>query len=146
MLIHNFPYSLVRIDKSSKKGGGVCMFILKTLNFKLISSVSVFNTNIVCIDIFEPHELKTVRLIAVYSPPNFKSPENYSTFLNYISELTFVDYASIIIGDFNAPNITWNLEKNLNSKISLVEKQLFDFCFSNNLQQHNLLKTTTIGG
>jgi len=134
LLIHSFPYSILRADRNSRKGGGVCLFVSNLLNFTKISNISIHKADIVCTDIFDPVTLNTFRLINIYSPPNFKDIENYSNFLNYITELVNVQHSSIIVGDFNLPKILFD---NFSPSISTptIEKLFLEFTEANNLEQ-----------
>ena len=56
-----------------RKGGGVCLFIANYIPFKIISTLNIYDADIICIEFYDPTSLKPIRLINVYSPPSFKN-------------------------------------------------------------------------
>ena len=140
MLISNLPYVIIRSDRNSRKGGGSCLFISKLLHFNLISNVSIYKADLVCVDIFHPKIQNTFRLNVVYLPPNFKNYEEYNTFVDYLSEITPTKCTHFLLGDFNLPKISWDSLLDYNPS-SGIEKLIIDFTVGHNLEQ--LIKFNT---
>ena len=139
VIICDLPYSIIRSDRNSKKGGGCCILIANHIAYKIISTFSIYDADIVSIDIFEIYSLKTLRLINIYSPPSFKNTTQYNVFIDYLSELCAENIPTIIVGDLNVPNINWSISNNIHQNSfpdSSVEKVICDFANCHVLKQH----------
>lgn len=139
VIIGNAPYSIVRSDRNSRRGGGSCIIIANYLYFKVVCNSNLYEANIVCIDLIEAHTTKFVRIINVYCPPSFKNTKNctnYTDFIDYLSELSASDSSLIILGDFNAPKIQWNsTQTDTNHTPNSHENTLIDFAHQHKLTQ-----------
>ena len=137
LILHNFPYSLVRSDRNSKRGGGSCIIISNLVDFKIISTLNIFDADLVCVDLFEPIASKIFRIINIYCPPDFRNSTNYSTLIDYVVELISVDFHVVIVGDFNVPKIAWATSLiDCTFPSYSIERAILDFTFSHQLTQH----------
>lgn len=94
-------------ETQNMEGGAAYLFISTYINFNIASKINVHEANLVCIDVHDIVLLKCTRIINVYCPPNFKNHLHFADFTDYLCELSNIDYSLVIIGDFNAPHITW---------------------------------------
>ena len=135
LLLNNSQYTLIRCDRDSRRGGGVCFFIANHISYKIVSKSSIHNVDLVCVDIFDIYSLKTLRLINIYCPPNFRNIDMYTEFLDYLSDLSIIDFSVVIVGDFNVPNICRQSSSQHYSS-SATERAISDFIHSHQLTQH----------
>lgn len=123
-------FNIVRSDRKSK-GGGIAIFVNKKYPFIPILSVSTPHFEILSIDLIITLNEKT-RIILVYFPPKFsKNQAALYKLCNELYTLSGVDHNTIIVGDFNLSDVSWenNSSKNPTDKIFL------DFLSSSSLKQ-----------
>ena len=100
-------YKVIRKDRSSKRGGGVAVYVRENLNVQEIPEI----------DYLRPSEYIWIKLIGeeneglnigvCYRPPASDSSVNTILFKNIKQACQGGE--AIIMGDFNYPNINWNL-------------------------------------
>lgn len=132
-------YQVIRRDRSKKAGGGVAILLKKALGFLEIFSESAPNSyEILSVDvILEGHK---IRIVAVYRTPSCSTFHSHQL-SKAVSDLLVCNYPSIVLGDFNYPDIDWiNLEKPLPSSSG----DFVDMVRSHNLEQ--LVKEPTRRG
>ena len=109
LLTDKFNYSVYRHDRSDRTGGGVCTLI----NNDVFSSVSVnlppqfTHVDIVATDILNSHF--KCRIINVYRSPTSNSDlagiQYCHDLSNCIDSLCSVRFTTVIVGDFNLPDL-----------------------------------------
>lgn len=95
-------YTLVRKDRTSQKGGGICIFIKNTLSYNDLNLVNP-------VPWFEIQGITTcgINILNIYIPPNNHVQQHIlSDIFNQFSSRT------LILGDFNARNTHWNNSSN----------------------------------
>lgn len=106
LLIKSYPYSAFRKDRSEGRGGGVALFFKKTLTMNNLKLPDEFwDTEIIVCDIFDKFQSKT-RIILCYRPPNI-SEEDDVKLSNCLKWAINTQCKTVIIGDFNLPNINY---------------------------------------
>lgn len=130
-------YHFIRFDRRKSvgsTGGGVLVYISKTLNFQEIDistdlHYSKHGCEVLSFDLI-PSKSDCIRFFLVYRPPN--TTAHKTQFLcehlkNFLSH-----GANIILGDLNCPSIDWvNLRAGSNS----AHTAFFDFCTNENMSQ-----------
>jgi hypothetical protein len=109
LIIADFPYTIIRSDRTSKnKGGGVCVIISHNLAYQTIPTPRIKNSNLVAIDIFDSHTNNTHRIITIYRPTTSETLEHFSSLIDTLNDLCSVSFPITILGDLNFPSIIWN--------------------------------------
>ena len=130
-------FSVFRADRLRSKGGGVCVLINSTFKVSRIDLNNIpAEADVLGVDIFFD---RCYRLFAVYNPPASSLYSCDNDQLTVMSQLTAcLEKASnrkgptIILGDFNCPNIDW---QSLSTPSSQVNLCLFDFVMCNGFVQ-----------
>ena len=79
-MIHFNDYDLIRKDRS-RNGGGVCMYLRSSINYKIRNDLVPSELEAVCIEIIKPHS-KPFFVTTEYRPPNASSK-----FFDYFEKL-----------------------------------------------------------
>ena len=127
-------YDLYRVDRQNKKGGGICVYVLRNYKSKLLSEISLISPSglhQLWLKV-QVRNLKSIVVCTVYRPPDtplscFEEDLN----ANFISAST-LNMPIYILGDLNC---------NLLKSEGQDSKALTDFCRSYNLSQ--LIQTPT---
>lgn len=95
----------IRCDRKRKAGGGVAILLKKNVGAVEVFSQSVVNSyEILSVDVFL--EWCKLRLVAVYRAPSCNSEQNKQLIIA-ISDLVECEHPSVLLGDFNYPDISW---------------------------------------
>ena len=97
-------YSIYRKDRDTK-GGGVCIAILNSIINTPIQT-TIGTSEIVAVDVLIS-SIKLRVLCAYLAPCNSSSPQD---FLSALEGLIKTNSNFIILGDFNLPDVNWNLD------------------------------------
>lgn len=131
---------VLRCDRLNRKGGGVAMFIQKKHSPVLIFKESIESGyDILCCDI--TIRFAAVRLLLLYRAPSC-SPCFTRQMYKAISDLISCDHPTVVMGDFNLPDIDWRARPNPTAKQSL-SKSFLEMCESHSLEQ--LVDKCTLG-
>ena len=128
-------YSLLRCDRNTprgKRGGGVCLFVHKSLLYREIFSQSCENSHeLLIVDVtFETFD--TVRFVVVYRVPAL-SRASSELLWKSIQDNLLCAHPIILVGDLNLPDIKWNVSPP--STTSATENDFLDFCSVFDLEQ-----------
>ena len=127
-------YNILRFDRKSKTGGGICALIAKQIRcseVKLdVDMVGSTSAELLCFDVFLDNF--KLRFFLVYRPPDLNCNANdvtlkNSMLINLISDYLDFHCTNYLLGDFNLPKIDWNLNI---AKQDGIHDVYFD-CFSN---------------
>ncbi|KAK6019565.1 hypothetical protein OSTOST_14794, partial [Ostertagia ostertagi] len=123
-------YAIVRCDRSRRAGGGVAMFIRKTLNYSTVISESVpSGYEILAVDVALPDPC--VRIVLIYRPPS--SPPSINEQLGkVVSDLAAVSMPVLVVGDFNIPEFDWAQWNNIRD----ISHPLFDTFATHGFKQY----------
>ncbi|CAH2242407.1 jg7686 [Pararge aegeria aegeria] len=111
----NLPnYTLFRLDRKNKKGGGVAVYTLMTLNnqpfiAKLNQSLHDDSVEALWLDI--TYQTFNLILACVYRPTHYNLEKSDENLFNSIKKASGFNSNLLIIGDFNLPDIKWPLQK-----------------------------------
>ena len=132
-------YEVIRSDRSSRKGGGVLLYLSDQLP---PSNIQRFDDKY-CEAIICTCETSKTIIGNVYRPPNAEhsSYQNMMKFLqDYLSDYDDIEeYDLMILGDFNLPNISWPgtfLTSGSPKMMQHAAESLTDFMDRNFLNQH----------
>jgi len=127
-------FTMYRADRSSKRGGGVCIFITNKYYSNVIKTPKVAGVDLIAVD-FYSHDLeKELRIVNVYVPPS-SSLNVIENLCAVISGLITNDNYIIVTGDFNLhiENTNWK-----NSDYTNLNQQactFLNFCNMVSLKQ-----------
>ncbi|KAK6044307.1 endonuclease/exonuclease/phosphatase family protein, partial [Cooperia oncophora] len=100
------PYTVLRCDRPSKRGGGVVLIVRNLFSPMTIFSESVVNAyEILCCDLSV--SLSMLRIILIYRTPSCTAAMS-GQLTKAVSDLVSCRHCSIVIGDLNFPCIAWN--------------------------------------
>lgn len=100
-------YNLIRKDRSSKRGGGVAVYVKENLNVQEVpQSDQCMSSEDIWIKVIGEHE-EGLNIGVCYRPPAADSSVNTMLIKNIRQACQAGE--TIIMGDFNYPNINWKL-------------------------------------
>nr|CAD2152321.1 unnamed protein product [Meloidogyne enterolobii] len=91
--------------REKRKGGGCAILLRNDLTFKCIFQGSKFQCELICIKLLI---VQPILIICIYRPPDC-TVKNTRKLLKYIYNLLSTTKRYIILGDFNSPNVDWNI-------------------------------------
>ena len=91
-------YDVIRKDRS-RTGGGVCIYLRSTINYRERSDLVPLDLESVCVEIIKPHSQPFI-ITTVYRPPN-SSTEFFTIFENLIRAVDDENKDLHILGDLN---------------------------------------------
>ena len=131
-------YSAIRVDRVGQNGGGVAVVYQNHL--QVVEITTIFNDlqpylnnfEYLCIDLFI-NPSSCMRFLCFYIRPAFsKCQLTIKAVCTVIDRLCLPQKPCIIIGDFNLPNINWDIPT---AHGDLSHQIFLDFCSSSNLTQ-----------
>ena len=100
-------YNIIRCDRYSRIGGGVCIYLKQSICYDLLLSYSNSVCDLLIIRLIQPELI----VILIYRPPSCSGPQ----FEDVILKMKYVMFklASplpniIMLGDFNLPTMSWS--------------------------------------
>lgn len=130
-------YNIIRKDRSTSRGGGVCLFYKSHLK---VVEIPQNNGNLdldskfdyLCVDTYDGK--LPIRLLCIYIPPcSSRNLQIVNHMCSIIKKLSFHSSNPFyFFGDFNLPLIDWNIPK---SKGDSAHDAFLDFCLSQNFCQ-----------
>ena len=97
-------FDLVRRDRISDGGGGVCLYIKSSITFSVRNGLNIADLENLCIEFRKPQS-KPLIVVNWYRPPN--SPVRlYSHLENLIGKLDLTNFDFFLLGDMNADMAT----------------------------------------
>nr|CAD2176672.1 unnamed protein product [Meloidogyne enterolobii] len=135
IITQGFPYSLIRSDRQSRKGGGCAILISDLIPFEKIKVPKTLNSDICSIDIFSPINHQKIRVINVYRPTTKESISDFTSLIDSLVFLSSIDYPHIILGDFNFPNLNWAYLNPFPNTLTPFESTFREFLQSTDLHQ-----------
>ena len=108
-------YDIVRKDRS-RNGGGVCIYLRSSINYKVRSRNDLVPTELeaVCVEIIKPHS-KPFLVTTVYRPPSALS-EFFDHFEKLIKAVDNENKEMYILGDLNCNMLKTNNDSNIPTK------------------------------
>ena len=112
-------YKLIRRDRLSNGGGGICFYIKSTINFSVRTDLNVDELENLCIEIRKPNS-KPFIVVNWYRPPN--SPIGlFSHLENLIARLDLTNLEFFLLGDMNADMASTNYANNVRQLINIAD-------------------------
>jgi exonuclease III len=97
-MIHIDGYDVVRKDRA-RNGGGVCIYLRNSINYKVRSDLVPDQLEVVCLEIMKPNSQPFI-LFTVYRPPS-ASQDFFTHFESFIKSIDDEMKETIILGDLN---------------------------------------------
>ena len=95
-------YELIRRDRLSDGGGGICFYIKSTINLSVRTDLNIDELENLCIEIRKPNSRPFI-VVNWYRPPN--SPTGLFPHLeNLIAKLDLTNIEFFLVGDMNNSN------------------------------------------
>ena len=102
-LVKIHGYDIVRNDRS-RRGGGVCIYLRSTINYKIRSDLVPDGIEAICLEVSKPNSRNFI-VASVYRPPN-STPEFFLTFEKMIKMIDDENKELHILGDLNCDMLT----------------------------------------
>ena len=106
-------YDVVRKDRS-RNGGGVCIYLCSSINYKVRNDLVPTELEVVCIEITKPHS-KPFLVTTVYRPPS-ASLEFFDHFEKLIKAIDNENKEMFILGDLNCDMLKADSDSNIPTK------------------------------
>ena len=113
MIINLDGYDIVRKDRS-RNGGGVCIYLRSSINYKVRNDLVPTDLEAVCVEIIKPHS-KPFLVTTVYRPPSALS-EFFDHFEKLIKAVDNENKELYILGDLNCNMLKTNNDSNIPTK------------------------------
>ncbi len=103
---HTHTHTHTHKNRTHKKGGGLICYIKSSLTAVRLEKLDAEKYDSVYVDITTEHN-RELNIGTVYKPPNLQAADDTALYeeINTITR----NKAAVIIGDFNCPNVDWNL-------------------------------------
>ena len=112
-------YELIRRDRLSDGGGGICFYIKSTINFSVRTDLNVDELENLCIEIRKPNS-KPFIVVNWYRLPN--SPIGlFSHLENLIARLDLTNLEFFLLGDMNADIASTNYDNKVRQLINIAD-------------------------
>ena len=129
LLTNAMHYNVYRKDRSNR-GGGVCLMVNDILSCSRVNIDDAYShLEILAVDM-SLLRVK-IRIIVCYNPPN-STNEYVLSLCHCLDKLLNIDYSSVVLGDFNFPNICWI---NRAPNPETPDYAFYDCCINNGLEQ-----------
>lgn len=109
----------MRKDRN-RHGGGVCIYLRSTINYKPRADLEADNIEALCIEILKPNS-KPFAVISCYRPPNSNVDQFFNSLSTLIERLDHEDKELYILGDLNCNFIAEQKDHPTNKLIQLSE-------------------------
>ena len=111
--IHLNDYDLIRKDRS-RNGGGVCIYLRSSINYKIRDDLVPSELEAVCVEIIKPHS-KSFLVSTVYGPPSAPA-EFFDHFETLNKVIDNEDEEMYILGDLNCDTLKTDKDSNAPTK------------------------------
>ena len=112
-IVHFTDYDVIRKDRS-RNGGGVCIYLRSSINYKIRNDLVPSELEAVCIEIIKPHS-KLFLVTTVHTPPS-ALPELFDHFKKLIKTIDNENKEMYIPGDLNCDLLKPDNESNIPTK------------------------------
>ena len=106
-------YDIVRKDRS-RNGGGVCIFLRSSINYKIRSDLISTDLEAVCVEITKPHSRPFI-VTTVYRPPNATS-DFFDHLEKLIKQIDDENKEMYLLGDLNCDMLKKEALQNTSTK------------------------------
>ena len=102
-------FNVLRQDRSNKQGGGIAFIIRKNIAYYTLKNFISPHSEFEILGIKITNFKKPLHIISVYKPPDLNlKQEEWDTLFQQCESLK----NTLLIGDFNSHNTSWNCEHN----------------------------------
>ena len=112
-MIGLYGYDVIRKDRS-RNGGGVCIYLRSSINYKIRKDLVSPELEAVCVEIINPHS-KPFLVTTVYRPPS-SLPEFFDDFEKLIKVIDNENKEMYILGDLNCNMLKTDKDANIPTK------------------------------
>jgi len=95
--LHNF--NVFRVDRNSR-GGGIAIIVNSRFDAVIENTVLSDSLELLHISIDRSHS-KNIQIVSLYRPPRSSINNFKSELITFLSNINYIDYPTIILGDFN---------------------------------------------
>ena len=106
-------YDIIRKDRS-RNGGGVCIFLRSSINYKIRSDLISTDLEALCVEITKPHSRPFI-VTTVYRPPNATS-DFFDHFEKLIKQIDDENKEMYLLGDLNCDMLKKEALQNTSTK------------------------------
>ena len=106
-------YDVIRKDRS-RNGGGVCIYLRSSINYKIRKDLVPPELEAVCVEIIKPHS-KPFLVTTVYRPPS-SLPKFFDDFEKLIKAIDNENKEMYILGDLNCNMLKTDKDANIPTK------------------------------
>ena len=112
-------YEIIRRDRLSDGGGGVCFYVKTSINFSLRTDLNMDNLENLCTEIRKPHS-KPLIVVTWYRPPN--SPVGlYSHLETLIGRIDLTNFEFYLLGDMNVNMASTNYDNDVRQLTNIAD-------------------------
>ena len=114
-------YVSLHKTRKNRRGGGLCIFLLESLSYKVRDDLAVNSSAIecLCVEVFNK-DSKSIVLNLAYRPPNGDSNELENHFQNILSKREINNKELVLVGDFNINVLDFNESKMVQDFVNLM--------------------------
>ena len=107
--------------RKNRRGGGLCIFLLESLSYKVRDDITVNSSAIecLCVEIFNKNS-KSIVLNLAYRPPNDDPNEIENHFKNILSKREITNKKLVLAGDLNINVLDFNETKMVQNFVNLM--------------------------
>jgi len=112
-------YNIVRCDRTTDGGGGVCFYVKKSVNFTVRTDLNMETLENLCLEIQQPRS-KPFVVVTWYRPPD--SPIGiFSSFEHLIGILDLENFEYYLMGDLNCDMIATRYDNDTCKLMSITD-------------------------
>lgn len=103
-------FNIMRCNRKCRRGGGVCVFMCKGLNYSIVESTAFGDSvEAVAVDIISDSGCTEGRYVTVYRRPMYLAEDVQHTqeLIDWLRRICVVSWPIILLGDWNCPSIDW---------------------------------------
>ena len=114
-------YVSLHQTRKNRRGGGLCIFLLESLSYKVRDDLAVNSSAIecLCVEVFNKNS-KNIVLNLAYRPPNGDPNEIENHFKNILSKREITNKELVLVGDFNINVLDFNESKMVQNFVNLI--------------------------
>ena len=114
-------YVSLHQTRKNRRGGGLCIFLLESLSYKVRDDLAVNSSAIecLCVEVFNKNS-KIIVLNLAYRPPNGDPNEIENHFKNILSKREITNKELVLVGDFNINVLDFNESKMVQNFVNLM--------------------------
>ena len=109
----NITDNMINLDRS-RNGGGVCIYLRSSINYKISDDLAPSELEAVCVEIIKPHS-KPFLFTTVYRPPSASS-EFFDLFEKLIKAIDNENKEMYVLGDLNCDILKTDKDSNTPTK------------------------------